>query len=147
MPLTLHPRHRIVETAKIDLLGVILEWRKRHDITFIEAAQILVAAVEDELRYALRMERHGTTTKKADEAESPAPGVFDHLLDACKEWGLLSDDRGAFRAILMAASRGMRARYVEGRYSEEPFASAQKKCPRCTKQPGYKGPHKNCVLR
>lgn len=66
--LRLHKRTRPVDRADVLLRTHLLELQRVHDLTYAELAVILTNRLQDILKYELRIERHGTTDKKADEA-------------------------------------------------------------------------------
>lgn len=65
-----HERYFVVERAGLDLQNSYLAWRGVHDnLTYLEVLRILNGIVADEVKYALRSERHPEDAeKKADEA-------------------------------------------------------------------------------
>jgi hypothetical protein len=66
--LYLHPRAKLVNLARAEWHVLIAQFCDDHgDLTDIELATIMAGAAELPLKYALRMERHGTHEKKADE--------------------------------------------------------------------------------
>jgi hypothetical protein len=67
----IHPRYFVVAKAECDLVPILLDFSKRHDLTIVEMIGILLGAVGQWHKYALRAERHPkdrTGLKKADEA-------------------------------------------------------------------------------
>jgi len=64
----LHPRYFIVQEAKHEISKAILDVMTKHDISLIEGIGILSEEIISLQKYALRIERHGTADKKADEA-------------------------------------------------------------------------------
>lgn len=60
-----HPREEVTWAARVDFDDLILSWARRHDLTHVEAAQIIAGAVQTELRFALRVERHGDDQQAA----------------------------------------------------------------------------------
>lgn len=63
-----HHRTRNADIARNALTDHILRWRQTHGLTLTEEACILNQVLGETLRYLLRIDRHGTTDKKADEA-------------------------------------------------------------------------------
>jgi hypothetical protein len=77
MSISLHPRYFIVENHKNDLARLVLDFERKcieskDGITEAEWLSILTEVFSDNLRSVvkgqIRMERHGTTDKKGDEA-------------------------------------------------------------------------------
>jgi hypothetical protein len=68
MSIELHPRYRAVKRAELDLEGRLLELVNQHDLSCTEVVRILLNIASSWNASALRLERHGTTGKKADEA-------------------------------------------------------------------------------
>lgn len=67
--LRVHERYFKERTAGLELSGLYLEWRGRCDLTHLECLRILNGIVADEIKFALRSERHpDDPDKKADEA-------------------------------------------------------------------------------
>ena len=64
----LHERTQPVQRATIACRLAFWEAVKDGDLTMIEAAQAAAEIAQDALRYALREERHGDASHKADEA-------------------------------------------------------------------------------
>lgn len=64
----LHSRYRKVEGAKIAIEDSVLTIAEREGLTPIELVRILLDMAKHETTGILRIERHGTTDKKADEA-------------------------------------------------------------------------------
>lgn len=65
----LHQRTMEVQRAESKIHNHLLAVMEEHDLTFTEAASILVSLTQSALKYALRTERHpGKPGKKADEA-------------------------------------------------------------------------------
>lgn len=56
----MHPREEIVRKARIDFLETWTAWMRRHpDLTYLERSQMLAETLQTEMKYALRVERHG----------------------------------------------------------------------------------------
>jgi hypothetical protein len=66
---TLHPRFRIVETAKTELLSAYAEICKRHNLTCVEALMIPDGLTSTTLKYMLRQERHPDNPDKPADTE------------------------------------------------------------------------------
>ena len=64
----LHPRTLVVQEAEGDLGRALSQVSEKHALTVAEVVTILCRVLEGHTKYLLRMERHGTTDKKADEA-------------------------------------------------------------------------------
>ncbi len=66
----LHPRAHPVEEAERDLRRFLLEHRIRHDLTPAERIRVLSFVLGDQIqtetKYAIRLERHGNTSKPGD---------------------------------------------------------------------------------
>lgn len=64
----LHPRTLPVEKAGSDLSGLVVDWVKRHDLTYTEALRCLLAEAMRMSKLVLRNQRHpGDPERKADE--------------------------------------------------------------------------------
>lgn len=57
-----------VQSARANLGMMLIDFQHERDLTDVEMVSILLEATQSIHKYALRMERHGTTEKKADEA-------------------------------------------------------------------------------
>lgn len=64
----IHPRTRPVAQAKLELTKFLIEFESKHGLTAAEVTKMLAQEIASQMVYAIRMERHGTTTKKGDEA-------------------------------------------------------------------------------
>ena len=64
----LHPRFVLVQAAKPDLSLAIMGVLKKHDLTYLEAIGLLSEEISSLVKYAIRVERHGTTERSGDEA-------------------------------------------------------------------------------
>jgi hypothetical protein len=54
-----HPRSPITRAARSDLMRMLDEFLRKHDLTYIECAQLFAEEVSSCLKFALRVERHG----------------------------------------------------------------------------------------
>lgn len=64
----LHPRFFIVKRADNELGMFVIDWAKRHDLTWTEIVRCLLNEASECTRYMLRSERHpDDQNKKADE--------------------------------------------------------------------------------
>lgn len=66
--LRLHKRTMRVLSAHGNLGMLLIDFQRERELTDVEMVSILLEATQSIHKYALRMERHGTTDKKADEA-------------------------------------------------------------------------------
>lgn len=64
----LHPRTLVVQTAECEINMAILKIAEKHGLTTVELVHVLTGVASEKTKYLLRLERHGTTDKKADEA-------------------------------------------------------------------------------
>lgn len=69
-PKDVHPRTAIVEAAEKDLISLLLEHSERHDLTPTERIRVLSFVLGERIRHetkrAIRIERHGSTSKPGD---------------------------------------------------------------------------------
>jgi hypothetical protein len=66
--LRLHARTMHVQSARAKFGMLALEFEEEHDLTLTEMAIVLTEVLEHVHKVMLRIERHGTPDKKADEA-------------------------------------------------------------------------------
>lgn len=66
--LRLHARTMKVQSARTHFGQMVLDFQNEREITDVEMVGILLETMQSIHKYALRLERHGTTEKKADEA-------------------------------------------------------------------------------
>ena len=66
--LNLHPREEITYRARTALSAAIIDWAREHDLTYAEVVMILTSKAMDYAKYPIRMERHGSYTKRGGEA-------------------------------------------------------------------------------
>lgn len=64
----IHPRYFIVQKAKHEISMAITRVMTKNDISLVEGIGILGDEILSLQKHALRVERHGTADKKADEA-------------------------------------------------------------------------------
>lgn len=65
----LHERYFKVQNADIDLEGFLIDWRKKHGMTWGEELSIISQILARNAKYMIREERHGDQDIKGDEAE------------------------------------------------------------------------------
>lgn len=68
MSINLSQRYFVVEEARREITGAILDAVRKHDLTYVELLQILTEEIASNLKYMLRIERHGDTETGGDEA-------------------------------------------------------------------------------
>lgn len=72
--IALHPRRLIVASAETALTSAVLEWMKVEGVKLTDGEvlsvlnEVFSKMIQHEARSMIRMERHGTTDKKGDEA-------------------------------------------------------------------------------
>jgi len=66
--ITLHPRYFVVRHGALDISEAIIATAAKYDLTEAEVLGILIEQSGRWHKPILRMERHGTIEKKADEA-------------------------------------------------------------------------------
>jgi hypothetical protein len=64
----LHPRYKLVETARYKVREAVYSIEEDSGLTFGETMSILGDMIADRAKYAIRIERHGNDSKKGDEA-------------------------------------------------------------------------------
>jgi hypothetical protein len=68
-----HPRSLFVPTATAEMAFEIAKIHEKYGLTTVESIQCLARVIETDMRYALRVERHGTIDIGADERPAPKP--------------------------------------------------------------------------
>lgn len=68
MAMKLHPRFKLVKAAQIDLDEAISAAIQVYELTPMELIKLLSSAILEVTTDGIRLERHGTTDKKGDEA-------------------------------------------------------------------------------
>jgi len=64
----LHERTLLVQRAEDELAVLVSEFCSKKGLTTIEAVGCLLSITQRTNKYAIRFERHGDETRKADEA-------------------------------------------------------------------------------
>lgn len=54
----LHPRTLVVNKAEVELGSLLIDWRKKYDLTLAEELGMLLDAARSLIKYAIRSERH-----------------------------------------------------------------------------------------
>lgn len=60
-----HPRAQMVRQASSRIKVAFFEMVDEHGLTYVETAQVLAECLQTNLKYALRVERHGDENKPA----------------------------------------------------------------------------------
>lgn len=63
----IHPRRVIVARAATEIAQAVVDVTEKHGLTVAEVLTVLVGEMQEYTKYVLRIDRHGTTDKKADE--------------------------------------------------------------------------------
>lgn len=61
----IHPRERVTQQAKSKFTKFMMALDDEFDLTAVETLQMLNSYMSTELKYALRVERHGDSNKAA----------------------------------------------------------------------------------
>lgn len=65
----MHERTMIVNQARTDLEGFLIDWEKKYELTYAEVFSILGDRIANIAKYAIRAERHpDDPEKRGDEA-------------------------------------------------------------------------------
>lgn len=66
--MNLHPRFFLVRQARVEFTELLLNWIKKHDLTYMEMIGILAGEIEGMVKFGIRLERHpNDPDKKGDE--------------------------------------------------------------------------------
>lgn len=60
----LHPRYSLVQKAKADLGMLLIEWRRKHDLTIGEIIGVHLEQATWWTEYVVRAERHGPNSDR-----------------------------------------------------------------------------------
>ena len=60
-----HEREAITREARAEFLKFFIEFSKKYHLTGVEMCQLFAQEIQNELKYMLRMERHGDPNEPA----------------------------------------------------------------------------------